>query len=76
MQTSVTMARGGCRLQFQLMVQPQFGWPPTVIAKGPSVQFMGGSPIAAAWPDQPGYTKWLGAGFWSQAGYDCPTTLT
>lgn len=76
MQTSVAMARGGCRLQFQQLVQPQLGWPPAVVAKGPGVQYMGGAPLVVTGPDLPGYTRRMGNGLWGQPGYDCAASLT
>ncbi len=42
------------QLLHQQLVEPQFGWPPAVLAKGEGVTFTGGAPIAVTGPEVSG----------------------
>ena len=73
--TNVTLQQGDCELRFQALVEPAYGWPPSLISKGPGVAFTGGSPIAVTGPEVPGFSRYLATGLWGQPGFACNGTL-
>lgn len=62
-------------LRYQALVDASYGWPPSVVSKGPGVAFTGGSPIAVLGPRVPGFRRELATGLWGQPGFSCNGTL-
>lgn len=62
-------------LRFQSLVAPELGWPPALLAKGPGVPFVSGTPIVTVGPEVPGYRRLLGSGLFGQRGYPCAESI-
>ncbi|PRW59527.1 Serine threonine- kinase CTR1 [Chlorella sorokiniana] len=73
---SVKLQAGECQLLHQQLVEPRFGWPPAVLAKGNSIPFVAGAPVAVTGPEVPGFTRRIARGLFGQPGYTCNGTLT
>lgn len=71
-----TLAGGQCELRHQQLAEPDFGWPPAVVAKGSGIAFTAGAPLAVTGPPVDGFEVQLGTGLFGQPGMDCPGTLT
>ena len=62
-------------LRYQELVASDLGWPPALLAKGPGVSFLAGSPLVATGPEVPGYQRQFGSGLPFQPGFNCPGSL-
>lgn len=62
-------------LRYQTLVEPAYGWPPSLVSEGPGIAFTGGSPIAVNGPEVQGYRRELATGLWGQPGFSCNDTL-
>ena len=54
---------------------PSEGSPAYVLAKGPPVQFISGSPLTFQGPKLPGYEAFPGRGLFMAGRYNCTGTL-